>query len=272
MENNVKPSEATAAQEAAPAQNETPEVRPERRIRKSLMAKYPDFKAESDDEWASKEDEYFGEVEDELGAYRASEEQLQEMIQANPELAEVINDMVASKLPFRAAIARHYSQEDLVPKDGDTDFEAYSKEYNDRLERTRKREAVMKEIMANEATSLDNIEKFAKENNLSDEDRQNLTNYINDFFNDMMYKRISPEMLAMFRKAITHDSDVDGARREGEITGRNANIEAKIQEETDGTAGDGIPAPSKGGETRQGSRGRVPGEELFDFLGKRKGI
>ena len=66
MENDVKPSEATHAQEPAPAQNEATEVRPERRIRKSLMAKYPDFKAESDDEWASREDEYFGEVEDEM--------------------------------------------------------------------------------------------------------------------------------------------------------------------------------------------------------------
>lgn len=243
----------------------------ERRIRKSIMSKYPDFKAESEDEWNAKEDEYFGEVEDDLNAYRSSEAQLEEMIKANPDLAEVINDMVSSKMPFRVALARHYSQEDLMPKEGDDDFEAYGKEYSARLERAKRKEEQLKEIVANEATSLENIERFAKDNGLSDEEKNNLVDYINTFFNDMLFKKISPDMLSMFRNAITHDKDVESAREEGEIKGRNANIEAQIESENSSQSGDGIPASGKGAEVRE-RREKQPGEELFDFLGKRKRI
>lgn len=260
MENNAEQNEMNA-----------PSPAKERRIRKSIMEKYPDFKAETEDDWNAKEDEYFGEVENDLNAYRSSEAELEEMIKANPDLAEVINDMVNSKMPFRVALARHYSQEDLVPKEGDDDFEAYGKEYNERLARSKRREEIANEIIANEATSLENIDKFAKENGLSDEEKNNLTDYINSFFDDMLHKKISPDMLSMFRNAITHDKDVASAREEGEIKGRNANIKAQMEAEDASDSGDGIPAPGKGGEVRQ-RREKQPGEELFDFIGKRKGI
>lgn len=236
-----------------------------RRIRKSIMAKYPDFKADNEEAWTAKEDEYFGEIEDELGVYRSSEEQLSEMIKANPELAEVINDMVSRKMPFRVAVARHYSQEDLTPKEGEDDYDAYAKEYSERLERTKKREARMKEIADNEAASLNAIDKFISDNSLTKEDKKGLVEYINGFFDQMLNKRISPEMLAMFRKAITHDSDVDGARKEGEIAGRNANIKAQMEAEDARTAGDGLPSPSKGADTAGTSKRKTPGSELFDI-------
>lgn len=258
-------SEGQVAQGAQNAQQTGENTGEMRRIRKSIMNKYPDFKADTEEAWTAKEDEFFGEMEDELGTYRSSEEQLSEMIKANPDLAEVINDMVSRKMPFRVAVARHYSQEDLTPKEGEDDYEAYAKEYNDRLERTKKREARMKEIADNEAASLNAIDKFISDNSLTEEDKKGLVEYINGFFDQMLNKRISPEMLAMFRKAITHDSDVDGARKEGEIAGRNANIKAQMEAEDARTAGDGLPSPSKGADTAGAPKRKAPGSELFDI-------
>lgn len=245
----------------------------ERRLRKSLKTKYPDFNADTEEEWAAKEDEYYGEVEDELNTYKLAEEQLGDVIKANPELANVLNDMATNRMPFRAALAKYFSQEDLIPVDGDDDFEAYEKSFNERLEKAKSREAKDKEMLKNEQESLDAIDAFAQEQKIDDEGKKKLIEYINTFFEDMLYKRISPDMISMFYNAINYDDDIAAAKEAGEVKGRNAKIEAQIKEEQDREKGDGIPDSNKGGNMED-----EPNDEgldhngIFDFMGKRKRI
>ena len=245
----------------------------ETRLRKGLMTKYPDFTAESDEEWSSKEDEYYGEVEDELNTFKAAEAELGDLVKANPELANVLNDMATNKMPFRAALAKYFSQEELIPVEGDDDYEAYEKSYNERLEKSKAREAKDQEMSANEAQSLDAIDAFAQEKGLDDEGKTKLIEYINTFFLDMLNKKISPQMIEMFNNAINYDGDMAAAKEAGEIKGRNTQIEAQIQEEQEREKGDGIPDISKGARVKE-DKGNEGYEHngIFDFMGKRKRI
>lgn len=250
--------------------NATPEVK-ERRLRKGLMAKYPDFDAQSDEEWSAKEDEYYGEVEDELNTYKDAESELSDVIKANPELANVLNDMATNKMPFRAALAKYFSQEELIPVEGDDDYDAYEKSFNERLEKNKAREAKDQELLTNEAQSLDAIDTFAQENNLDEDGKTKLIEYINTFFLDMLNKKISPEMISMFNNAINYDGDVAAAKEAGEIKGRNAKIETQIQEEEAKEKGDGIPDLGKGAEVEEDTKKEEYDHNgIFDFMGKRK--
>lgn len=264
-------SEATGSETTAQNTQETTTQTQERRLRKGLMAKYPDFNAETDDEWSAKEDEYYGEVEDELNTFKAAEQELGDVVKANPELANVLNDMAVNKMPFRAALAKYFSQEELIPVDGDDDYEAYEKSYNERLEKSKAREAKDQEMLANEAQSLDAIDAFAQENGLDEDGKTQLIEYINTFFLDMLNKKISPEMISMFHNAINYNSDVAAAKEAGEIKGRNAKIEAQIQEEQDREKGDGLPDVSKGAEVEEDTKKEEYSHNgIFDFMGKRK--
>lgn len=261
----------TGVNETAESNMEQTTQKEERRLRKGLMSKYPDFNAQTDEEWSAKEDEYYGEVEDELNTFKAAEAELGDVVRANPELANVLNDMAVSKMPFRAALAKYFSQEELIPVDGDDDYEAYEKSYNERLEKSKAREAKDQEMLANEAQSLDAIDAFAQENGLDEEGKTQLIEYINTFFLDMLNKKISPEMISMFNNAINYDGDVAAAKEAGEIKGRNAKIEAQIQEEEDRQKDDGIPDVSKGAEVKDDDKqGEYDHNGIFDFMGKRK--
>lgn len=216
----------------------------ERRIRAAVREKYPDFNSEDEAEWIAKEDELYGAMENDMNIYRQSEEQLQDIIKAEPELANVLNDMVVNKMPFRVAIAKHYSTEDLIPQEGEDDYEAYEKQYNERLDKSRKMEERNNEIKANEDATYAVIDEFISEKGLDEDAKESIIEYINTFFSDLINRRITRDMLDLFYNGMNHSTDVAAAREEGEIAGRNANIEAKIEEEDAKEAGDGMPHPS----------------------------
>lgn len=227
---------------------ETTQVRP---LRKRAQEKYPDFNPEDEKEWEAKEDEVFGELEESNKGYKDAEAKLDELISTDEELANVLNDMIVNKVPLRVAIAKYYSQEDLLPVEGEEDFEAYQNAYNERVSKKEAKDARDKEIADNEAKSLDAIDAFASEKGMDDEAKKGFVEFINNTFNDMLYKKLSPETLGAFYNAMNHDADVKSAEEAGEIKGRNANIEAQMEEEEKNEAGDGIPAVGKGGSSEQ---------------------
>lgn len=219
-------------------------VRPLRRMAKE---KYPDFNPENDSDWDEKEDELAEELEGSVKSYKDAESKLDEIISTDPELADVLNDMIVNKTPFRAAIAKHYSQEDLIPVEGEEDFDAYQSAYEERVNKKAARDARDAEIAANEENSLKALDEFAAEKGMDDDGKAAFIGYINNIFDEMLYKKLTPEILGAFYNSMNHDNDVAAAKEAGEIEGRNENIEAQIAEEDAIAEGDGLPEIEKGG-------------------------
>lgn len=238
-------------------------------IRQRLRERYPDEQPADDAAWEGLNSRYMDETDMEIGKYKDAESKMTELCQVYPEFAELVYNMLEGKMPFRAAVAKLFSEEDLIPQDDDEDYEAYSKAYGERLENLKKRDSQTREIEQNEAQSLQNIDKFCAEKGLPDDRKDQLIGLINDHFSELLYKRISPEMLEGFLKQMSYDTAVAEAEKTGEIRGKNANIEARRIKENQTMAGDGVPGATGGGSFSQSQK---PRSRSFFDLPERKGI
>lgn len=237
--------------------------------RKRLKERYPDVDPVDDAGWEELNSRYMDEMDAEIGKYKDSELKMTELISVYPEFGELVFNMVEGKMPLRAAIAKVFSQEDLIPQEGDDDYEAYKKAYGDRVEQKGKRDAQTKEIEENEAKSMETIDQFAADKGLSDEQKESLIEIINNHFTELLYKRISTEMLEGFLKQMSFDTAVADAEKVGEIRGRNENIEAKMAKEKEKTKGDGLPNAGGGGVLNVDKK---PKPRSFFDIEERKGI
>lgn len=241
-----------------------------RKYREKIKARYPDANPQTDDEWLDMEDKYAEEVEGMLSQNEADSQVIKEVMMAYPELAMFLNDLFVNKLPLRAAIAKHFAQEDLIPQEGDDDYEVHKKASQERLETVKKREAMDKEIEANQDASISAIDSYAEKNGYSEEQKNGLLDFINDTFQELLMKKISENILSAFDKAMNYDNDVTSAAQAGEVSGKNAAIELKKGKVNEAMAGDGVPILGKGGAIEEKEIGR--NQRLFGDIGKRKGI
>ena len=92
-----------------------------------------------------------------------------------------------------------------------------------------KDDELQKEAEANIQESLKNVEAFQTENNLSDEQTLAIVNMLNKVAADIHMGIYTPESIRMAMNAINHDKDVQVARTEGEIEGRNTRIKEKLR-------------------------------------------
>ncbi len=241
-----------------------------RKYREKIKARYPDANPQTDDEWLDMEDKYAEDVEGMLSQNEADSQVIKEVMMAYPELAMFLNDLFVNKLPLRAAIAKHFAQEDLIPQEGDDDYEVHKKASQERLETVKKREAMDKEIEANQDASISAIDAYAEKNGYSEEQKNGLLDFINDTFQELLMKKISENILSAFDKAMNYDNDVTSAAQAGEVSGKNAAIELKKGKVNEAMAGDGVPILGKGGAIEEKEIGR--NQRLFGDIGKRKGI
>lgn len=250
-------------------EEKTPEVQAPtlRKYREKIKARYPDEDPQSEEDWQNLEDKYADEVEGTLGQYKESEMTLQEVMTAFPEFADMLYDIVVNKMSPRAAIAKHYNQEDLIPQEGDDDYEAYQTAYSEKLEKGRKRQDYDKQIEANQDATVQNIDEFCEDQGLSEEQKDELFELINSSFQKMLEKNIDKQMLHGFLKMLTYEKDIADAKEAGRIDGKNTAIEIAKAKEENNAVGDGVPQPIKGGEIRPEQK-----PSFFSGVGKRKGI
>lgn len=234
-----------------------------------LKERYPELDAEDGAALDAACERYMTESESELGRYKEVEGQLTELCRVYPEFAELVYNMVTNKMPLRAAVAKVFSEEDLIAQDGDDDYDAYRKAYQERTESVKKRDARTQEIEANEAKSIETIDTFASEKGLSEEEKDGLTELINEHFTELLYKRITPEMLEGFLKQMSFETAVSAAEKTGEIRGKNQKIEALRVKEKSIVAGDGLPVAGGGGPLNPVVK---PQNRNFFDLPQRKGI
>ena len=238
-------------------------------VRRRLKQRYPQEEPQDADAWEQMYGRYMDETDEELGHYREAECRLDELCRAYPEFAEVVREMVAGRVPFRAAVAKVFASEDLIPQEGDEDYEAYLTAFDERLAKADKREQQSREMAENEARSLETIDRFCEEKGLTEEEKDRLVDIINNHFTELLYKRISPEMLEGFLKQMTFDTAVAEATKAGMLRGRNEKIEALRAQERAGRMGDGLPGGGGGGAITPAD---APRQRNFFELPERRGI
>lgn len=245
---------------------ETMEKEPKKAgFRERVSKLYPDAPMETDEDIDNLYNRYADDKENELQGINDNLQIIEDMMSADEDLRAVLTDMIVNKTPFRAAIAKYLAPEDLTPLPTDEDYDAVRTAYNERLEKGKAQASRMEEINRNEEQTYNDFEAFVAEKNLDEQKANELNDTIGEVFENLLMKKITPEMLEMFYKAMDYDNAVANADREGEIRGRNAAIEAK-RVAAENKKGDGIPNLVGGGSEpeRENENGRV------SFLGKKR--
>lgn len=195
------------------------------------------------------------EVEQQLAQYADTEGRLTQMLKEQPQLEEVITCMLTDGVPLRVAIRQTVGADNLQPQPGDDDYEAYAQQQAEA-------DAATARLDANLKQSLAVLQQFAQEQQLDEAAQQALVDAINADFDNLLERRVTAEMLAGYRKRLNYDADVESARNEGELKGRNDNISARMAADKAAHIGDGLPQPAHGGYAPRMLKGQHP---VIDF-------
>lgn len=235
------------------------------KFKERISKLYPDAAMETEEDIETLYNRYADDKENELTGMKDNMQVIEDLMNSDEDLRAVLTDMIVNKTPFRAAIAKYLSQDDLTPLPTDEDYEAVRTAYNERVERGKSQAAAMEEIRKNEENTYNEFESFVAEKNLDEIEAKELDDIIGEVFSNLLYKKITREMLEMFLKAKHYDADLAKADSEGEIRGRNAAIEAK-RIAAESKKGDGVPYLVGGSAEPEKERDN----DRVSFLGKKR--
>ncbi|MEE0237621.1 MAG: hypothetical protein UD961_15880 [Bacteroidales bacterium] len=215
--------------------------------RERIKKRYADREFNSDEDWDNAVEEAFAEDEETINVFQDNNKIIDEVIASDKDLAAIIADIVANHIPFRAAVAKRFSPEDLIAKEGDEDFEYYQKSYEERVATGREIQRIAQERLKNEDEAYDNIDAFCEKKGYSDEDKKAFIGFINDFYNSLSMRKITPEILQTLDNARHYEEDMASAEENGFVAGKNENISAKRAADSNMAAADGVPVPRAAG-------------------------
>lgn len=243
-ENEVKqPPEEQVTQPAEVQSEQSSPKTP--RYRELLSKHYPDRQFDTDED---AENAFYEDYEQKSSALKDAEVSNQEvfaLIEANPALADVIIAMNEGE-PFEVALAKCVDLEALTPSDGEPNFEEYKKAVSERKQREAEIKSYQETRKANSDKSKADANEFYDEKGMDADEQDAFVSFVEGFYVSLLRGEISKATLTKMYQAFKYDEDVADAAEQGEINGRNAQIEAKrtTNAKTDGipTSGGAVPA------------------------------
>ena len=241
------------------AENQPPKSRREQ-FGERLKAKYPDREYADDEAMFGQADDDYASYEEQLGQYRDREKSLSDLLSKDPRSAQFITDMAKGTDPWIAVVER-------LGIDGWTELindpskqEELAEANKKYVERLAKEKSLEEEYNANFGESLKVLEQIQQEQGLSDETIDAAMDILIGEANDAIVGKFSREAIERALKSLNRDADIENARIEGEVAGRNAKIEENLRKPK---GGDGMPnlAGNNNAATRQNGR-----RNFFDLV------
>lgn len=184
---------------------------------------------------------------------------------SNPQEAEVMLDWLDG-VDIRTAITRHMGADALTaPEEGSDEYENWNKANEDRKKELSDMKAKVDEYRANAEASVTALQEFAKETGLSEEQAAELESYFtNELLPDIYAGKIGKEFYGLIHRGRNYEADVDGAREQGRVDGRNEKIEIEKKR----LAGSGLPNGKTGGNASEEIETPKGGNKTADWLAK----
>lgn len=225
-----------------------------------LKKKYPDREYADDEALFGQAGDDYDEYDKQLGEYRARESRLTDLFSKDPRSAQFIADMANGKDPWLAVIER-------LGIDGVTDLindpskqKAYAEANKQYVERLAKEKSLEAEYRKNFASSMDMLERLQQEKGIGDATIDAAMNLIMQMANEAILGKFTEQTVTMALHAVTRDADLQNARAEGEVAGRNAKIDEQLRKPK---GGDG--QPTLAGSNNAPTRRRSGGQSMFDL-------
>lgn len=204
-----------------------------------LKSKYPDREYADDEALFGQINDDYDEYENTLRQKTENENKLTNMFSEYPHSARFISDMANGTNPWVAMVEQ-------LGMDGITDIfenpkykEELAKAQEEHVKRLAKETDLEKEYDTNITASLKMFQDAQTELGLSNEQIDKAVDLLMGIANDAIVGKFSRESLDMALKAINHDADMESAREEGVVAGRNTKIEEKLRKPN--KSSDGVP-------------------------------
>lgn len=228
------PGEGTAAgQEASVQQSNEAAVETAAEVTQEKSPETQEKSPETKEE-AKTED---SELRQRLDRMTEANKKLVAIFDSHPEIPKLLT-LLDKGATFAQALPHVIDPSDLAPAEGDPDFDSWTEAQKEREKKRGEREKFLGELDNNLQMSQQEIDAFTKENNLGEEEAQSLLGTLDDMMTQVFSGKISKQLLSMLRKASTFDSEVETAKKQGEIKARNEKIEAIKSKDK---KGDGLP-------------------------------
>lgn len=187
---------------------------------------------------------------------------LKDLFEQDPRMGAVFAELLEGKKPFRAILAEHYEPEDLVPQDGDDDYEAYEKTKVERRKSLDEQKSKQEKFQENIKNAEIAMQKFADDKGLDESGMMEFGGKIEAVLEDMADGVLTPDTLSLFYKGLNYDQDTKDIAEVSEVKGRNAKIAGKRSEKP---KGDGLPDTSKG-STKVEDASRPRSHDIIDRM------
>jgi len=219
-----------------------------------LKKKYPDQDFADDEAMFGRINDDYDDFDKQLGEYQQREQSIVDMFNSDPRSAHFMNNWRQGSTP-EVELMRQFGdtfKEALDDPEKLDELEAAHKEYLDRVAKSKELED---QYNQNIGSSIETLDQFQADNGLSDEQADQVMDFLNGIFNDAIRGIYKRESMDMALKAINHDEDVANADADAEVRGRNAKINETLRKRQ---SGDGT-APLNG---RNGSTSTSTGPDM----------
>ena len=255
------PAEATPAEGAAPAEPKAVDS-----FREYMHANFPDSNYDEDEDAIYRDAKSrFDALEKDSNSLKKLTEKLNARLGKNPAEAEAVLDWLDGE-DIRVAIARHMGSDALaVPEEGSEEFEAFRKAGEAKQKEYDDTRAHLDEYRTNAEQSAADLKAFAEENGLDEAQTAELEKYISEELLPAIYSgKLSKDFYQSVMRARNYDADIEGAREQGRIDGRNEKIEVEKKH----LAGSGLPNGGAGGNASEEIETPKSENKTVDFLAK----
>lgn len=219
----------------AEQQKNTPQKNKRELFIERLKAKYPDDNFDDEEVLYDRLGEDYDDAENKLAEYKKHEDGLSSMFAADPRSAAYLNSWRKGADPAVELIRMFGDdvREALDDPDKQEEIAEARKEYLDKVSKSKELE---EEYSKNLEVSLEELSKFQEDNNLTDEELDNVSEFIMTIITDGINGKITRDTMEMALKALNHDTDIAEASHEAEVRGKNAKITEKLRKTGDGMA------------------------------------
>jgi hypothetical protein len=236
-----------------------------------FVSKFAGRQFGDDNEILDAANEHFDEVEGKLTRSAESNKIVMDALEGEPVLAKIIMD-VSKGASFAEALALHLSPEELTPLEGDPDYQGWNENRKNRSKSLEERKAFEEELATNGKASTEVIRQFVAEEKMSDKEAADFLSEVNENLTDVYKGKISKEFLRKWKLVLSHDLDVTKAHQQGEIKGRNANIEAVKAEQPKGDALPKILSTAAKDKAPEPEKPQDPISQSIDAFNKRRSV
>lgn len=210
-----------------------------------MKAKYPDRNYDDDEALFGQINDDYDEYDRKIAESQGREKVFSDMFHSNPKSARLMMEWKDGKDPVTSLIRIYGKEEILAAIEDPARLEAIEEANKEFAERLAKSDEYEAQYEKNFPESCKAVDDWAAANGISDDAVNKAGAMLAEISANFICGKFTPETFDMLIKAQGYDADVEQARLEGEVAGRNSKIEEKFRK---GKKGDGtVPLDGKGG-------------------------